>query len=1147
VKHVPAVRSLFLPAIILLAVAVIAPSHLFAQSRTGTIRGTITDPSGAAIPGARVTVTNAATNVSQSSVTNEVGIFVVPFLPPGKYVIAAEKDGFKSLRRSGITLQVSDSLTIDLALELGGTAERVDVEATAPLVNASNASLGQVIENRRIVELPLNGREPFALAALSPGVLPPPAAGFVHLGGSVPSINGASNFTSEVTVDGMPNTTPRNSGRNNFLIYTPSVDAVAEFKVETNSLSAEFGRFNGGVISVVMKSGTNDWHGSVYHFHRNSAFDANSFFNNRAGLPLGALRRNQFGFTLGGPVRIPKLYNGRDRTFFFIDYEGFREAQLANSTFTVPTALERAGDFSQTRTSSGALITIYDPMTNRQVNGNWVRSPFPGNIIPADRISPVSRRLVDYYPLPTNNRLVGNLDVTSSRRNITDTGDIRIDHNISERNRLFGRYSIQYPFVGEPNFFGNIANPTNPPLTQRRHSFTLQDTITVSPTLIVNINYGILRMFGTRTAWSDGFDVTTIGMAENLRDGQQVRAIPVMSISGMSGLANGSQNYSTQLNHTLQGSVTKIAGSHTLKMGADFRAYFINQLQNTRAQGTFSYGTSFTQGPNPFQASATGGFGFATFLLGIPTGSIGIDPAIASRNLYQAYFVQDDWRVTRRLTLNLGLRYEINFPRVERYDRFSVLALSAPSPIANQVPGYSNLRGLMQFGASGSRHYTDTDLNNFAPRVGLAYQLRPTTTLRAGYGIFYGLAPTDASGPSGGFVDGFQVVTSVVASLDGITPIVTHANPFPNGINQPKSASELDAFSLLGQEVRSADIGQATPYFQNWNFSIQQSLGDSLLVEVAYAGNKGTRTAFGSINLNALTADQMALGAQNNELVDNPFFGVITDPTSALSRPQITRGQLLRPFPQYTNVFAIFPSIGSSIYHSFQMRVEKRFSKGFTVLGAFTAAKNINDTAQDAAGPGTGVQDPTNLRAERSLDAQDVSRRLVISGVWELPIGRGKRFGAGMPKALDLVIGGWQFNGIATFQTGLPLVMTSLGAPRPDQIKKAEQVDGPAQNRLNRWFDTSAYAVPAAFRYGNSSRTAPDLRMHGINNFDLSLFKNFQIVERVRAQLRFESFNAFNRVQFAAPGTQAGTVGFGVVTAQQNTPRQLQLALKLLF
>jgi hypothetical protein len=341
----------------------LAPCAL-SQSSTATLQGILTDPSGAAVPGATLTITNTATNAVRTFTTADTGLYSFPLLPVGRYRLSAAKTGFKSMSRGNILLQVSDRVSLDLVLEVGGSTERIDVEAVAPLVNTNNAALGTVVENRRIVELPLNGRDPFALAALAPGVLPTPGAGFVHLGGSVPSINGASNFTSEVTVDGMPNTTPRNGARNNFLIYTPSVDAVSEFKVETNSLSAEFGRFNGGVISVVTKSGTNQLHGTVYEFLRNSRMDANSFFANRGGIPLGALRRNQYGFTLGGPIALPKLYKGKDRTFFFMDYEGFRESQLATTNFTVPTALERTGDFSRTTTAAGAPILVYDPSTS---------------------------------------------------------------------------------------------------------------------------------------------------------------------------------------------------------------------------------------------------------------------------------------------------------------------------------------------------------------------------------------------------------------------------------------------------------------------------------------------------------------------------------------------------------------------------------------------------------------------------------------------------------------------------------------------------------------------------------------------------------------------------------------------------------------
>lgn len=1113
---------------------------LLAQTASGTILGTVRDQQEAAIPGATVTVTNTASNVSKNFVTDSSGTYVIPFLLPGNYSVSAEAPGFRRSHRTGINVRVEDRLTIDIRMEIGAVTEQVTVDAAAPLLDTNTSTLGQVIENKRIVDLPLNGREPFSLAQLVPGVVPVPRGQApMHLGGSVPGMNGASNGTSEVLIDGATDTVPRN--RSALLIHTPSVDAVQEFKVQTNSLSAEYGRFNGGVISLVTKSGTNTPHGTAYWFHRNSEFDANDFFNNRNNIPLGSLRRHQAGFAVGGPVYLPKFYNGRDRTFFFTDYEAFREAALNPSPFTVPTALERNGDFSQTVNSQGARVTIYDPLSS-----TTARTAFQGNVIPANRIDPVARKLLEMYPLPNNSRVTGNLVVGASRINTTDTFDTRVDHNFTTAHRIFGRVSIQNPRTGEPNYFGNIGNPTNPPLVQRRRSITLQSTHALSPTTIVNLHYGLSRMHGSRMAWSDGFDITQLGFPANYRDGQQVRALPVISVSGYTGLGNGTQNYSTQTLHGFQGSATKIHGKHTMKGGFDYRAIYNNQLQNSLAEGSLSFGSNFTQGPNPNQASATAGNGLATLLLGHPGGSIRIQPATAYRGSYQAVYFHDEWRMHPRLTLTLGLRYEVNQPRTERFDRISIFDQTLPSPIADRVPGIPNLRGAMLYRDSDNRRMVEADKNNFGPRFGLAWQVLPKTTIRTGYGVFYGLPATDAS-LSGTYADGFTANTSIISTIDGVTPVSRLSNPYPNGINQPRPKSALGPDLFLGQTVNSLVLSFATPYFQHWNFSVQQALGSSLLIETAYAGSKGNKLGLPTLNINVLAPEQMELGTINQQLIPNPFYGVITDPTSALSLPAVQRGQLLRPFPQYSGVIADFPSLGNSQYHSFQMKVEKRFSKGFTALAAFTAAKSIDDASQDLYGPASGIQNPTNLRLERSLDPQDVSKRLVFSGVWELPIGKGRLLGANWPSPVNLLLGNWQLNGIASFQSGLPLVMSSIGAARPNRVATGAKPSGRIQDRLDRAFDISAFAVPPAFTYGNSSRTAPDLRSHGIANSDLSLFKSWPITEFMKAQFRAEAFNAFNRVQFNAPGTTAGTTAFGVITSQYNVPRQLQLALKIIF
>lgn len=1123
---------------------------LAAQTATGAILGTVTDPSGAAIGNVQITVTSEATNTSRKLTSNEMGAYVVPFLPAGLYSVAAEAPGFRRVERTSLLLQAASRLTVDLRLELGATTEQITVQGQAPLVDSASTVLGQVIENRRIVDLPLNGREPFALANLTPGVMPAPTGtANSHLGGAIPAVGGASNFTSEVTIDGMPNTTPRNSGQNNFLIFTPTVDAVEEFKVQTNMMSAEYGRFNGGLISVVTKSGTNGFHGSLYEFHRNSVFDANNFFANRAGIPLGSFRRNQFGAAIGGPVLIPRLYSGRDKTFWFFNYEGFRESALDSRNFTMPTARELGGDFSQTRNAANQLILIYDPFAKTpNANGiGYTRGLFPGNLVPGNRIHPVARNLSRFFPAPTNDRPTNNFDVSTARINVLDSINTRVDHYVGSSHRLMGRFSWQEPTVGEPNFYGNIANSTPPPLRQRRRSATMQDVWTISPTVIVDFNYGLSRMFGTRTAWSDGLDITTLGFAPSFRDGQQVRAIPVTSISGYAGLGQGSQNYSTQTSHTLTSSATLIRGGHTIKTGLDYRVYYNNQLQNTTASSNLSYSLDLTQGPDPNRASATAGNGLATFLLGHPGGSISSQPAIATKSTYTALFFQDDWRVSRRLTLNLGLRYDMNIPRTERWDRMSTFDLAVPSPLAGRVAGFPDLRGAMTFRGPGNRAFVPTDWNNLAPRLGIAYLVTSSTTVRAGYGIFNGLSPTDAAGHVVGYTDGFSASTNVIRTLDGTTPISDSANPFPAGINRPQAREALNAATFLGLSHNSALVSMRTPYYQQWNFTIQQGLGKTALFEAAYAGNKGTRLALDSWNLNALTAEQNLAGVANQQLVPNPFLGVITDATSSLSLPTVQRGALLRPFPQYTGVTSTHPTIGNSVYHALMARVERRFAQGFTILGAYTFSKNINNNNQAGVGPDTGIQDPYNLRAERSVDSQDVPHRLVISGVYELPFGRGKAFGGAWPRAFDLIAGGWQLNGIATYQAGFPLIISSLQAARPNRTGKGQMPGGRVQDRLDNYFDTSVFTVPAPFTFGNSARTLANMRRHGDHNYDLSLFKSFGLFERIRAQLRFEAFNALNRVRFAAPNTQIGGRTVGQINGQDNAPRQLQIALKILF
>ncbi|MBI3210787.1 MAG: TonB-dependent receptor [Candidatus Solibacter usitatus] len=1109
-----------------------------AQTNSGTIQGTVRDGQDAIIPIATVTITNTATGILQTAPVTQSGEYTVPFLIPGVYTVSAQARGFRRTTQEGVVLRISDRLVIPLRLEVGAVTESVTVQAATPLLESASVTLGQVIDSKQIIDLPLNGRDALSLAGLAPGVIPqsPAPGSAVQLGNIVPAINGANFATSAVTVDGGSNSSPR--GTTYLMVYSPNVDSVAEFKVQTNSMSAEFGRTNGGSVSIVTKSGTNRFHGTAYWFLRNRAFDANDFFSNRSGIPLGALHRHQAGGTLGGPVIIPGVYNGKDRTFFFTDYEVFREAVGNPNTFTVPSALERTGDFTRTL-SGGRLVQVFDPLNTGVVNGVTQRQQFPGNMLPASRIDPVGRKMLSFYPLPLLDTAAANLPKNDARRNRNDTYNLRLDH-YAGAHHFFGRGSYQQPWVGEPNYFGNIGNPSNPPLLQRRRFAGIQDVYTLSPTVILNINYNVTYQYGQRDAWSAGYDITGLGFPTNFRDGQQVRAIPVTTVTSYSGLGNGSQNYSTQNIHTLEGGMTKIFARHRLKAGWDYRAHFNNQLQNNNGAGSFSFNQSFTQGPVPNQANANAGNSIASFLLGLPaSGSVTNQPATAFRSSYQAFYAQDDITLSRKLTLFAGMRWETNRTRTERFDRMSVLDFGLPSPIAKQVPDL-DLRGAMTYRVGERRRVADPDLKNFGPRLGIAWRVSERTVARAAYGVFYGLNSADAT-TSTAYADGFSTVTSVVTSLNDVNPFQTMSNPYPNGIRAPAAAGSLTPSLNIGQSSNSALLSLATAAYQQWNVTLQRSLGKSFLLEAVYAGNKGSHTHIANISLNVLSAEQLAQGTRTQELIPNPFFGIITDTTSALAGTQIARRQLMFPYPQYTAVTAEAQALGSSIYHSFQAKVQKRFSRGFTFLASYTNGKTLTN----ATGP--GIPDPNNLRLERSVPLWDVSQRLVLSGMWELPIGRGKAVGRSWNKPTDLVLGRWQFNGIASFQKGFPLALTSTGAARPNRARPVQPLDGRIQDRLNHYFDTAAFAIPAAFTYGNTPPTLPDVRGHGVNNFDLSVFKSFRLREGFSTQFRFESFNALNRAQFANPGVQNGTAAFGVMSVQQNQPRKLQVALKFIF
>jgi hypothetical protein len=1136
--------------------------YLFAQAPTAELAGTVRDVTGAIIAGAAVTIVNEETGIKRGVTTDERGSYTVPLLPPGYYRTSIQRTGFRSVERKGLVLHVNETANVDYVLEVGSINETVTVMGEAPLLETSQSSQGSVIDNAQVVNLPLNMRDPFTLAALTPGVQP--GGGFFtprvfqeQAFQTNFSVNGGVSYQNDILLDGTSNTVPGHGQ----LAMTPSVDAIEEFKVESSNYSAEFGRSGGGIVNIVTKSGTNSLKGTVYEFLRNKALDANDFFSNRAGLKRPPFVFNQFGFTVGGPVLLPKVYDGHNRTFFFFAYEGARARRASFAAETVPTGTMRQGDFSDLKTADGQAISIYNPFSTRVAGSSYVRDPFPGNRIPATMLDRVAINASKYYPLPNQatTAVANNYLVNASQQNDLDTWQWRIDHNISANNRLFVRMSRDQMMDVEPNFYGNIANDSNTysGSVQPDWHATISDTHNFGPRNLLDVRAGFARNGFDRRPISAGFDPTQLGFPALLARTAQVLYFPTIQPQGYSGIGARSNDlfFLGADTYSFLPQLTLIRGRHTIKLGADFRILRHNTFNAASPVGTYSFSKGFTQGPDPLRSTLTAGDAYASMLLGAMSGGTTQVKAYTSwETKYSAGYVQDDFRVNSRLTLNLGLRYDYETPRFERFNRLSWFDYNAPSPISQQV-GIPNLRGGLAFaGVNGNpRGWNNPDRNNFAPRFGFAFQALKKTVIRGGYGISYLPGGTNDNGYGAG-QDGFSVTSSLIASADGgLTPATLLSNSWENGISQPTNSS-LGLMTLLGQNVRGDPRWVRIGYVQQWNLSLQREIPGHVLVETTYVGSRGVKIPV-TFQLNQLPDEYLSLGPRLLDQVANPFHGLVSAGT--LSLPSITRGQLLRPFPQFTAVSFNQNDAGSSTYHAFQARIEKRFAQGLTILASYTNSKLISDTDSLKSFVGNdfspGNQDNNNLRLERAVAPQDVPQRLVVSYIYELPFGKGKPL-LSSGRLANTVLGGWSVASITTLQSGRPLALSTAtnntnsygGGSRPNNNGHSAYLDS-SQRSLSLWFNTSVFSQQDPFTFGNTGRLLPDVREAGVRNFDFSMQKNFSVTERLRAQFRGEFFNIFNMPQFGRPGTVLGNPTFGVISSQANSPRQIQLGLKLLF
>ncbi len=1147
----------------LLVGGLLCASRLQAQSFTASLQGTVTDSTGAIVPNARITLTNEGTNVKQDRQTNDRGGYLFTPLPPGVYKLVVEMAGFQAFVRSGMQLQVQQQATVDVALSVGDVTTSVVVAGETPRLDAVNATLGRVVENVSVLNMPLSTRNVLDLAVIAPGVVGSP-------GGTGTNFlsNGVRNSQSDVLIDGVTAAVHEQGGGATDVKFRPTVEAVQEFKVQTNSFNAEYGFTGGAVVNVVTRSGSNGLHGSLFEFLRNSSLNSNNFFSNRAGRSIVPFRRNQFGGAAGGPVWIPRLYNGRDKTFFFFHHEGTKQASQVTTTQTLPTLLQKNGDFSQTFDAAGRLIRNFDPYSvTRDAAGNPLRAAFAGNVIPAARFNPVAVNVIKFYPNPnqpglpftqTSNFFNSGATVSNAYQNTS-----KIDHNFNDRQRLSGRYSRARDSATPPNFWGPgnwMVSTSNEPTRNTTNNASLDYTHTIGPTSVMSLRWGLARQFGLRSfACEDkcGFSPSTFGF----QGPWDATVPPQFSPEGYQAVGLnrfGLIRRGEDVQHAV-GSFTKTHGRHAIKLGGEARFYRLNYAQPGLNHASFSFSRQITN-ENPFASNSLQGNGLASFLLGWGTGDEATDAAASwAYQSYAAYY-QQDIQLRPGLTLNFGFRYELPIPEKERYDRASWFNTVVPAPIT--VPAYSNLRGGIEFALTGNDHRSphDTDKNNWAPRIGFAWLFRPRMVMRGGYGIYYGITRAQISSPLG---PGFRTGTSWTASLDNnVTQYTSITNPFRDGLNTPPGGSR-GLFTNLGLGSGLAPIRDwdTTPYFQQWSFSIERELGANSVAEVAYSASRGVHLGFDTMApQNRISQQFYSLGTRLNDLVPNPFFGIITDPLSVLSRPTVTRIQLLRPYPHFTSVAAWpAPPIADSIYNSVQVKFTKRYSRGLNFSGHYTFSKMIDDNSlassgQSFLGGQTPIQSYDNHRQERAVSVRDITHRAVFDFAYELPVGRGKALGRNWNRAVDMALGGWQFNGILVFQSGLPLVPNLQGGILPDATQRPNLLREPGlpgslADRLDRYVDANAFSRPASYTFGNAPRTLSRARGHGLRNADMSLFKNVYLHRErgIHLQIRGEAFNITNTPIFSDPNVTVGSTAFGVISAQSNGPRQLQLALKVYF
>jgi hypothetical protein len=1060
-----------------------------------------------------------------------------------------EVQGFKKYTQSGITIGTNVRVSQDVVLQIGSQAESVTVTADVALLSTASASVGQVITSSQIENMPMNGRTALTLAQLAYGVTPASDPRFTRPfdnGGPAGfSMGGGQAQSNELLLDGAPDMT-----RNRRVAYNPPVDSVAEVKVEAFQPDAAYGNTSGGTVNVVMKGGTNEFHGSLYEFNQVSALKATPFFTNAASQRKPVTRFNQYGGSIGGPIWIPKLYNGKDKLFFFFTYEGIKQSEPEPTFSTIPSEAQRRGDFSAL-TSQG--VTIYDPNTGVLNNGIITRQPFAGNIIPANRISPIATNILNFLPAPntTGSAIGENNRFDNAVRSDNFSSYVgRLDWNISDRHKLFFNMRQNDRVENRGNRYNNIVSGNF--LSRVNWGFLFDDVYTVTPTLLFNTRVNWNRFVEGSTRPSDGFDFTSLGLPASLRASSTKNVFPRIDFATFSDFGDSGGDKTPFDTFQIFESITKITGKHNLKFGADIRKQIESSNAFGNSSGLFTFGPEWTRAASN-AANARIGQDLAGMLLGLPTaGNFQVAASRTNQSYYSAFFIQDDWRIRNNLTLNIGLRYESETGTTERFNRtlagFDPNAQNSivTAAIANYTAQPSAILPVSQFNPRGGVFFATPDKPtiydpykfSFSPRFGLSWQpsWAKGMVIRGGGGLFVG-----TYGTFGIQQPGFSRQTDLVAASGGVflTPASTLANPYPTGILQPVGNS-LGADTFLGQSVRTVDRKLGSPQTWRWNFNIQKTVGKDSVIEIGYIGSDATRIPE-TRDLNFVPNQYLSTSPTRDQatitrlatVVPNPFRGLI--PGTGLNGNTFSQDNLLRAFPQFSGnggVSVEGQTNGFSKFHMLQTRYEKRFSNGLQFLANYQWSKMMEATNR---------LNPGDSRLQYRVAGEDRPQRFVFSGSYELPIGKGKALLGNVGSWGNRLVGGWQLNTIYSLQSGGPVEFGNVIYYGGDLQWK--------DRNLSQVFDVTRFERVAANQLGANVRTFPQAfpsyRADMIDNIDISMIKNIQIVERLTAQFRVESFNAFNHTIFNGPDTNPTSGNFGRITSASNLPRTYQLALRL--